>query len=178
VRLGRDDGAGVAHGDAGEGAERLLGFDLDHVLAVGLDAVDREQRRADLEAFGFDVEVPAVDHVFGGELAEALLPLHVVAQLDAPGEGIGIGPFERQAGFDGALLEVDVHQAVEDVVDHQPALDVEADDGAEIAELAAPYADPEVALALGDRRRAAGAQDEAGAERACRETATRYTLAV
>ena len=177
VRLGGDDGAAVAHGDAGEGAERLLGLDLDDVLAVGLDAVEREQGRADLEALGFEMEVPGVDDVFGGELAEALLPLHALAQLDAPGQRIGIGPFERQHRLDGALGEVDLHQPVEDVVEDQAALDVVADDGAQIAELAAPHADPEVALALGDRRRAAGAQDETGAERARRETATRYALA-
>jgi hypothetical protein len=43
VRLRRDDGAAVTHGDAGEGAERHLGFHLDDILAVGLHCCDREQ---------------------------------------------------------------------------------------------------------------------------------------
>jgi hypothetical protein len=176
VRLGRDDGAAIAHGDAGEGAERRLGLDLEHVLAVGLHRVDREQRGADLEALRFEVEVPAIDHVVGGELAETLLPLHALAQLDAPGQRIGIGPFGRQHRLDGALGEVDLHQAVEDVVDDQSALDVVADHRTEIAELAAEHADPEVALALRQRRRPAGAEQQAGADGAGRETATRHAL--
>ncbi len=122
------------------------------------------------------MEVPGVDHILGGELAEALLPLHALAQLDAPGRWVGIGPFERQHGLDGALVEVDLDKAVEDVVEHQPALDVVADHRAQVAELAAEHADPEIALALGDRRRAAAAEDEAAAERSSRETATRYAL--
>jgi len=50
-------------------------------------------------------------------------------------------PFERQAGLDGALLEVDVHRPSKMLYSTRPPWISKLDDGAEIAELAAPHAD-------------------------------------
>jgi hypothetical protein len=130
----------------------------------------------DLEALGLQVVIEGVGNVLRGELAVALLPLHAFADLDAPGERIGIAPLERHAGHDRAFLEVDVHQPVEDVVHHQAALDVGADDRAEIAELAAPHADAQLALALRDRRRPAGPEQKASSQRSGTQAAARNTL--
>ena len=79
--------------------------------------------------------------------------------------GSGLAHSSASIGLDGALGEVDLHQPVEDIVDDQPALDVVADHGAEIAELAAEHADAQIALALRDRGRTAGAEQKSRAER-------------
>ena len=71
------------------------------------------------------------------------------------------------------LGKVDLQQQIEDIVHDQAALDVVADDGAEIAELAAEHADPQIAPALGDRGRPAGAEQKARAEGTRAEAAAR-----
>src|SRR6202012_3643029 len=76
------------------------------------------------------------------------------------------------------LGEVDPHQQVEDIVDDQPALDIVADDRAEIAEFTAEHADAQLAFALGDRRRTAGPEQQARADGASAEAATRDAAAV
>ena len=123
--------------------------------------------------FDFEMVVQRVDDVFGRELAVTLVPLHALTQLDAPCQRIGVGPFQGEHRRHGVLGKVDSQQQVEDIVDDQPALDVVADDRAEIAELAAKDADPQVALALRDGGRPAGAEQKARAEGTRTEAAAR-----